>query len=205
MQNLSKTLSIPVLAAALALASVGALSAEPEPARFGNDPFIGEIGIFGGNFAPRGWALCEGQLLAISQNQALFSILGTTYGGDGVTTFALPDLRGRVPLQPGTGPGLSTRHLGEKGGSEKVSIGINQLPAHSHNLMANNAPGSNNSPAGDVLATGTTRLYSPDAPDVAMNGAAISSVGGNQPVAVMQPYLGLNYIIALQGTYPSRN
>lgn len=203
--QLGKTLSIPALAAALAFAAFAAPRAEPEPARFGNDPFIGEISLFAGNFAPRGWALCDGQLLAISSHSALFSILGTTYGGDGKTTFALPDLRGRVPLHPGTGPGLDPRKLGERTGAATTHLTVNQLPAHSHNLMAQSAPGSNNSPAGDVLATGTTRLYSPDPPDAVMNHAAIAATGGNQALSLMQPSLGVNFIIALQGTYPSRN
>ncbi|GJM23365.1 MAG: tail Collar domain-containing protein [Planctomycetota bacterium] len=204
MKTLSKTLSIPVLAATLALASFSALAPEASPARFGNDPFIGEVALFAGNFPPRGWAFCDGQLLSIPQNSALFSILGTTYGGDGRSTFALPDLRGRVAVHPGTGPGLTTRKLGQRLGSEATHITIAQMPTHSHNLRAFSKAGTNDSPAGDVLANAGTRFYSPETPNVDMNGTAISNAGGGQSLSLLQPSLGLNYIIALQGTFPAR-
>jgi len=181
-----------------------------------SQPFIGMIVLFAGNFAPRNWAFCSGQLLPIAQNTALFSILGTTYGGNGQTTFALPDLRGRVPLHPGQGPGLSTRYLGEAGGVENVTLTTLQMPAHNHSvtmaLNVKNAAGNSPSPAGSVLANeaaGVTAMYSNAAPDTAMaSGAVTGSVGtagGSQPTSIMQPYLGVNYIIALYGIYPSRN
>ena len=160
------------------------------------DPLLGMIVLFAGNFAPRGWAFCNGQLLSIAQNTALFSILGTTYGGDGRTTFALPDLRGRVPLHAGasTGPGLSHRELGERGGSESVALTGAQLPPHQHTLQA--APEANGDPAGGILAAATDEK----------RGQTVTGVaGGGQPHDNMQPYLGLNYIIALQGIFPSRD
>jgi microcystin-dependent protein len=168
------------------------------------DPFIGEIILFAGNFAPRGWALCDGALLPISQNTALFSILGTTYGGDGRTTFGLPDLRGRVAVHPGTGPGLTTRLLGEKAGGETASVSIEQMPAHGHRVTAasergDSADPTNNVPAGDpdepYIGTGTA----------AMAATMIQSTGGGQSHANMQPFLGVHFIIALVGIYPSRN
>ena len=189
------------------------------PARAGADPFIGEIIMFGGNFAPRGWALCDGQLLSISSNSALFSILGTTYGGDGRTTFGLPDLRGRVPMHAGNGPGLSSRPLGQRSGVEIVTLTTNQIPAHNHTatttstLRATSANGTVNAPAGNILANdGNDRIYNDSvAPDVSLSTAAIESTtsvadtGGNQAHTNVQPYLVVNFIIALQGTFPSRN
>jgi microcystin-dependent protein len=165
------------------------------------DQFIGEIRLFAGNFAPQGWAFCQGQLLAIAQNAALFSLLGTTYGGDGQTTFALPDLRGRVPIGQSQGPGLSNRNLGAAGGTEKVAA--NQLPIHSHNLQASVSATSNN-PAGNLLGAGEG-MYAP-----AFNtptGMATAAVVGGNSVATerMLPYSGINYIIALEGIYPSRS
>jgi len=176
----------------------------PNVSSAGADPFIGEIQWFAGNFAPRGWAFCDGQLLPINQNQALFSILGTTYGGDGRTTFALPDLRSRAPLHRGQGPGLSNRNLGSKGGTETVTLSVAQMPAHTHTAKAKNATGTENVPNDRSLAN-IRRGYSTDAADVAMDESTVGSAGGGQPVNNMQPYLGLNCIIALQGLYPSRN
>ena len=169
------------------------------------DPFIGEIIMFGGNFAPRGWALCEGQLLPISQNQALFSILGTTYGGDGRTTFALPDLRGRVAMHPGNGPGLSSYRLGHKGGSESVILTSMNLPSHNHPIQASSKAANANEAAGNVMANavGIPGLYNSKAPDANMK--PTGNTGGNQPFDIRQPYQCVNYIIALQGVYPSRN
>ncbi len=171
------------------------------------EPFIGEIIMFGGNFAPRGWALCDGTLLSISQNQALFSILGTTYGGDGRTTFALPDLRGRVSIHPGSGPGLTTRRLGEKGGSETNTLTTAQLPSHNHGVAVD-VSGTNGEEAGangNVLAS-LTNAYNEDATSgQTLGGVKESNVGGGQSVNNMEPFLCVNYIIALQGTYPSRN
>ncbi|MEM6801939.1 MAG: tail fiber protein [Bacteroidota bacterium] len=182
------------------------------------DPFIGQILMFGGNFAPRGWALCDGTLLAISQNQALFSILGTTYGGDGRTTFALPDLRGRVPMHPGSGPGLSTRRLGQKGGTETNVLNTNQLPSHSHAASASgsvrpqatNGGGDESNPGGGYPATASTDLYA-ETPNTTLGESPVSvnvtigNTGANQSVNNVQPFQCVNYIIALVGTFPSRN
>lgn len=189
---------------------------------YAQEAFIGEIKMFAGNFAPRSYALTDGQLLSIAQNTALFSILGTTYGGDGRTTFALPDLRGRVPMHAGTGPGLTARTLGERGGVESVTLTTAQLPAHNHTasattsatLHASNSAGTLNSPTGNVLADdGNDRIYSNTAPNVTMSPAAITAsttvtindTGGNQPHINMQPYTVINFIICLQGIFPSRN
>lgn len=170
---------------------------------FASEPFIGEIRFFAGNFAPRGWAFCDGQLLPIASYQALFSILGTTYGGDGRTSFALPDMRGRSPLHPGQGPGLSNRRLGEKTGTESNTLTSTQLPAHTHSLNGSSNTASSTTPSNRVLASAT--IYSDSAPNVSMNSASIGQTGGSQPVNNMQPYLGLSCIIALQGIFPSRN
>ncbi|HTW08396.1 MAG TPA: tail fiber protein [Acidimicrobiales bacterium] len=169
-------------------------------------PFIGEIRLFGFNFAPVGWATCSGQLLAISQNTALFSLLGTTYGGDGVSTFGLPDLRGRVPLSAGQGPGTSNYVLGEQTGSENVPLTSSQLPSHTHAVQANDAPADATRPGGAVMARVQNAAYAA-APDGAtqMNAGMISPAGGSQPVPVVQPVLALNFCIALQGIFPSRN
>lgn len=169
-----------------------------------SEPFIGEIRMFAGNFAPVGWAFCNGQLLSISQNTALFSLLGTTYGGNGTTTFALPDLQGRVPIGMGAGPGLTPRQLGEEGGTERLSA--QQLPSHSHNLNAVSAQGSSNDPSLKLLARGRDTLYAPaSGTPVVMSQAAVTGGGSSTPAEAMPPYLGMNYIIALQGIYPARS
>ena len=171
------------------------------------EPFIGEIRMFAGNFAPRGWAKCEGQLLAINQYNALFSILGTTYGGDGRTTFALPDLRGRVAIGSGTGPGLTPRSLSQRSGSETNMLTVANLPAHNHSINAVTADGNTSVPGGNLPA-GTKLLdkeYSDATATTTMNATMVSSTGGGQAVNNMQPYLTVTYIIALQGLYPSRN
>ena len=162
--------------------------------------YIGEIRLFGGNFAPRSWAFCDGQLLPISQNTALFSILGTMYGGDGRTTFALPDLRGRAPLGVGHGPGLQDVRQGEKGGSETVTLTAAQLPSHNHQLKVAGEEGNKKQPSEGFLAVGS---YHSTADDTAPSDA-ITNTGANQPVSVVQPFLGLRYIICLQGIFPSR-
>ena len=168
-------------------------------------PFLGEIRIFAGNFAPTGWAFCNGQLLPISQNTALFSILGTYYGGDGRSTFALPDLQGRVPMQPGQGLGLTPRQLGEALGSETHALSLPELPAHTHSLSANSANGNDDAPGGRVMARSPAGIPQfAAAPDGVMSAGAITSAGGSQPHNNMQPYLSLNFIIALQGIYPAR-
>lgn len=176
-----------------------------------SEPFIGEIILFAGNFAPRGWAFCQGQILSISQNTALFSILGTTYGGNGQTTFALPDLRGRVPVGQGQGPGLAPVQLGEVAGEPTHTLLAPEMPAHSHQAQATGvgAAGNSGSPAGGTWAASANRdaIYSNAAPDtpMAVGNIAVGAAGNSQPHNNMQPYTGLNYIIALEGIFPSRN
>lgn len=168
-------------------------------------PFVGEIRIFAGNFAPTGWAFCNGQLIPISQNTALFSILGTYYGGDGRSTFALPNLQGRVPMQPGQGLGLTPRLLGEALGSETHTLTVPEAPAHTHSLSANSGNGNDDAPGGRVMARSPAGIPQfAAAPNGVMSAAAVSAVGGGQPHNNMQPYLTLNFIICLQGTFPSR-
>ncbi len=172
------------------------------------DPFLGEIIMFGGNFAPRGWALCDGQLLPISQYSALFSILGTTYGGDGRTTFGLPDLRGRVPVHAGNGPGLSDRRLGGKGGTETNTLTTGQLPSHTHNQMASSNGPDVKSPTGAFLPTigrSGEETYASAAGTATPMGGAIGHTGSNQAVNNVQPFQCVNFIIALQGVFPSRS
>ena len=170
-----------------------------------SEPFIAEIRIFAGNFAPRGWAFCNGQLLPIDQNTALFSLIGTTYGGDGRTTTALPNLQGRAPMHPGRGPGLTARRLGEAGGSETVALNQAQVPAHTHTIAASSRPGDLADPAGRSLARsrGGKAYHAPETL-VPMADQAISPTGSSQPHNNMQPYLAINFIIALTGLYPSR-
>ena len=172
-----------------------------------SEPFVGEIIMVGFNFAPRGWAFCDGQLLAIMQNQALFSLLGTIYGGDGRTTFGLPPLRGRIPLHAGTGPGLTNRRLGERSGQEQVSLNANQLPAHNHTLMASGSPADTPGPAGALLAEAP--VYGPPAtPPKQMSPQAMSNAGDGTtsiPHDNMQPFLAIRFCIALVGVYPSRS
>ena len=172
-----------------------------------SEPFIGQICIYGFNFAPRGWAFCNGQILAIAQNTALFSLLGTTYGGNGQTTFALPNLQSRLPLQFGQGAGLSSYALGEQTGSESVTLSQGQLPGHNHlsTTPATAADGNSIDPAaGAVLGAGTS-IYRVGAATIQMSPTATSSTGNNQPVSVIQPILALNFCIALVGIFPSRN
>lgn len=170
-----------------------------------SEPFVGEIRMFAGNFAPRGWAFCDGQLLAVSQNDALFSLLGTIYGGDGRTTFGLPDIRGRLPIHAGLGPGLSERRLGAKSGAEQVTLTVNQLPSHTHSLSANTALGNQAQPAGMLVAGRTgDATYTETDPDVNFNSAAITGRGGGQSHTNLMPYLCVHFIIALFGIYPSR-
>ncbi|MFC4872779.1 phage tail protein [Negadavirga shengliensis] len=185
------------------------------------DEFIGVIKLFAGNFAPRGWMFCQGQLLPISQNQALFAILGTTYGGNGTTTFALPDLRGRVPIGTGVGPGLPDYREGQMGGSAANTLTVNNLPPHNHSVSpevkasSKNAteqvPGTNgaNTLAAPLASGRPAQAYNNEAPDVALNttggmAEVTGNTGGGTPVNNMPPYLGLNYIICLQGIFPPR-
>lgn len=169
------------------------------------DPFIGQIILFAGNFAPSGWALCNGQLMSIAQNTALFSILGTTYGGDGVTTFGLPDLRSRVPIHPGQGQGLSPYSLGQKGGVESVTLTSNQMPIHSHGFApgCSTDPPSGQNPSNSVPAALDTQAYGSEA-NANMRPGNSTNAGGSQAHDNVQPYLSVNFIIALQGIFPSR-
>jgi microcystin-dependent protein len=168
------------------------------------DPFVAEIRIFPFNFAPTGWAFCDGQLLPLSQNTALFSLLGTTYGGNGQSNFALPDLQGRAPMHPGQGPGLSLRDLGETGGSETVSLLESEIPAHSHTLNALNDSGLQFSPEGSLTARANIYKTSPPGNLVNMSVNKLAPAGGDQPHNNLQPYLTMNFCIALQGVYPPR-
>ena len=172
------------------------------------DPFVAEIRIFPFNFAPKGWAFCDGQLLPLSQNTALFSLLGTTYGGDGKSNFALPDLQGSAPMHPGQGPGLSLHDLGEVGGSETVTLLESEIPAHGHTLRANTdfADVQTPSSARSIARSQNANAYKAPSgqPQVAMSPSALAPAGGGQPHNNMQPYLTLNFNIALQGVYPPR-
>lgn len=174
-----------------------------------SEPFLGEITMFGGNFNPRGWALCDGQLLPISQNSALFSILGTTYGGDGRTTFQLPDLRGRSPKHAGQGPGLSNVRLGQRGGREEVALTEREMPSHSHTatLHGEKTAADNPNPSGRMLA-GATIYAEPIAKDdkaMAPGSVLVQNAGGGQSFGIDSPYTAVNFIIALQGIFPSRS
>ncbi len=163
--------------------------------------------MFAGTFAPRGWAFCDGQLVAVSQNDALFGLIGTIYGGDGRTTFGLPDMRGRIPVHGGgsAGPGLSPRPLGQKAGAENVAVTTNQLPAHTHQWRASNTPASSNSPQAKAPAIALGDVYTSDFTPANMATTAISNVGGGQSHTNLMPFLCINFIIALFGIYPSRN
>lgn len=163
-------------------------------------PFLAEIRIMGFNFPPKGWAFCNGQFMPINQNQALFSLLGTTYGGNGQTTFALPNLQGRVPIHTGNG-----HTLGEVGGQEAHTVTIQEMPAHMHFLNATNSPGTASIPGGSILAGAPSNVYGAFQNIVPMGTEAVSSVGGSQPHENRQPYIVLNFCIALQGVFPSRN
>ncbi len=172
------------------------------------DPFIGEIRIFAGNFAPRGWALCDGQLLPISQFTALFSILGTTYGGNGRTTLALPNLQGRFPMHPGRGPGLTPRSLGEKIGSPEVTLIPSQIPSHTHTQQASTDPGTTGTPSAEVILAAPAEndsVYGPPDDLVNLASEVVGNTGGGAPHENRQPYLAMNFIIALQGLFPSRS
>ena len=178
------------------------------------DPFVAEIRAFPFNFAPRGWAFCNGQLLPISQNTALFSLLGTTYGGDGKSTFALPNLQGNAPMHPGQGQGLSLRDLGETGGAENVTLLLSEIPSHTHGLRGCDADATDDVPTGllpakgqfdDGTTFGPIGAYSAIAPNTDMSPQALSISGSSLPHSNMQPYLTLNYCIALQGVFPPRS
>src|SRR5947207_15933806 len=162
-------------------------------------PYVGEIRMFGGNFAPAGWMFCEGQLLPISENETLFQLIGTTYGGDGESTFALPDLRGRIPIHQGNGFTLA-----ETGGAEEITLTVQQLAPHTHALLATANPGTLQSPANSVTAESANKIYRAGNPSVFLSPQAMSSTGGSQPHNNFQPYLCLDFIISLFGIFPSQ-
>jgi microcystin-dependent protein len=171
------------------------------------DQYVGEIRMFGGNFAPVGWAFCDGSLLPISENETLFALIGTTYGGDGQTTFALPDLRGRLPLHMGTNPSTGTAYLlGAKSGVETVTLTPGQLPRHTHTVQASALAGTSNTPEGNVWASGKL-LYADgsSSPALTMSPGSLSSAGNNQPHSNIMPYLTISFIIALEGIFPSQS
>lgn len=177
-----------------------------------SQPLLGAIFIFAGNFAPRGYQLCQGQLLPIAQNTALFSILGTTYGGNGTTTFALPDLRGRAPIGQGTGPNLSPVTLGQVGGSQNVTIVTSNMPAHNHVVNVSTVAAAQASPQNNFLAppvdstpAAGTGYNTTATPGATLAPAAVGVAGQGLPISVQNPFLGINYIIAMQGIFPSRN
>ncbi len=172
-------------------------------------PYVGEVRMFGGNFAPAGWMLCQGQLLPISENDTLFNLIGTTYGGDGQETFALPDLQGRAPIHQGTSSSGTTYTIGEKAGVEQVTLSTQQIPVHTHAPLATNQ-GPVNLPTGALLgipnsAPAGTNIYGSDVPLQALNANMVQSAGGSQPHENMQPFLVVNFIISLFGVYPSQN
>lgn len=169
-----------------------------------SEPFIAEIRIFAGNFAPRSWAFCNGQLLPVSQNTALFSLIGTTYGGDGRSTTALPNLQGRVPMHPGRGPGLTSRRLGQRGGTEMVTLSEAQMPNHTHTLYGSEEDVGATDPQGHYFGAGV-QMYGGTSNQVSMADQALPSTGGSQPHNNLQPFIAMNFIIALQGLYPSRS
>ncbi len=163
-------------------------------------PYVGEVRMFAGNFAPAGWFFCEGQLLPISEYETLFNLIGTTYGGDGQETFALPDLRGRVPIHFGNGYTLA-----ETGGAEEVTLAVNQIPAHSHALLASQAAASSPNPANNVLAeTVTSTPYFADVTNLSLHPSSVTSTGGSQPHTNFQPYVCLDFIISMYGIFPSQ-
>ena len=170
-------------------------------------PYVGEIRMFAGNFAPAGWMFCEGQLLPISENETLFQLIGTTYGGDGKSNFALPNMQGNAPMHPGQGPGLSLHDLGETGGTQFVTLLESEMPSHPHNFMAANLPANSKTPSGNSIARGSANTYLPPAglPIVPMSDQALAPTGGDQPHNNMQPFLTLSFCIALQGVFPPRS
>ena len=170
-------------------------------------PFIGEIRMFGGNFAPAGWMFCQGQLLPISENDALFTLIGTTYGGDGQETFGLPDLQGRLPMHAGQGPGLSQNYqLGEKGGVESVTLTTQQIPVHNHPAIASNDAGTSPNPQGNLLAVNNVvQFFSGDVGTNPMASSSLQPTGGSQPHDNLQPFLCVSFIISLFGVFPTQN
>lgn len=175
-----------------------------------SQPYLGAIFMFAGNFAPRGYQLCQGQVLAISSNAALFSILGTTYGGNGTSTFQLPDLRGRFPLGQGNGPGLPANVLGESAGNYQVTVAYNNMPLHTHALNASTAAATQNSPGGCLAQVSDSDgnpvpIYVGSSPNATLAANAVGNAGGNVPLNIQNPYLCMNFIIAITGIFPTRN
>lgn len=167
-----------------------------------SNPYIGEIRMFGGNFAPAGWMFCQGQLLPISENDALFTLIGTTFGGDGQETFALPNLQSRVPIHAGTGPGGITYQLGEAAGTEEVTLTVQQIPNHGHPLLATNNTATVQTPGGNVAAQGAGQIYTSLSSPIGMWPQSITPEGGSQPHTNLQPYLCISFIISLFGIFP---
>jgi len=171
-----------------------------------SEPYVGEIRMFAGTFSPRGWAFCDGQLLSVSQNDALFSLLGTIYGGDGTNTFALPDMRGRLPVHYGDGPGLSDRPIGQRTGAETETLTLNQIPSHNHPIQASIDPAVDQVPGGYVLGKTSDNFYvNTDNANRNLYAGSVSNVGATQHHTNMMPYICINFIIALVGIYPSRH
>ena len=170
-----------------------------------SEPFIAAIRIFGANFAPRNWAFCNGQILPIAQNTALFALVGTTYGGDGRTTLGLPDLQGRAPMHPGNGPGLTPRQLGQKSGTSAVTLTTPQLPTHSHNLQGSDQDATATDPSGNIPAITREDTYSSGGTTTPLGSGSLGSTGGGSAHNNMQPFIALYFIIALTGIFPSRN
>jgi microcystin-dependent protein len=195
--------SIAVFVMALCLMTAFLVFAQPQEAHA--DPFIGEIRMVSFTFCPQGWAAADGQLLAINQNPALFSLFGTMYGGDGMTTFALPDLRGRVPIHAGAGPGLTPRNLGSRSGTEAVTLSESQMPSHTHTINAYSLEGDSAVPTGNIRAKSGAGDpdYSSSAPDTTMDAGAASNTGGGQSHNNMPPFLAIQFCVAVQGLYPS--
>jgi len=203
---MKNTLKTKIFSLTAGLMMTSALMA-PTPAMAGPDPFIGELMLVGYNFCPRSWADADGQLLSISQNTALFSLYGTTYGGDGRTTFALPDLRGRAPIHNGNGPGLQNYRLGQRGGTESLTVLSSNMPSHNHNVQATDAQGDKKGPGLDFLAkdnNGVT-IYHNGPPNKLMDPAMITNTGGGQAISKRSPFLAMRWCVALQGVFPSRN
>lgn len=202
--KLVKTISVAAVASGISLVSTAPVQAQVDT------PFIGQVSAFAGSYCPRNWMGADGTLIAISQNSALFSLYGTTYGGDGVTTFALPDLRGRRPISDGNGPGIGTYSLGERSGSTQFTLTLANLPSHNHigTMRASNLPGDTANPNDNSLATtGSERIYHTGAPAVNMDigTVALNNSGGNQPVGKMSPYLAIRWCVSMFGIFPSRN
>lgn len=167
-----------------------------------SEPFVGEIKMFAGNAEPAGWAFCDGRLLSPSEYTGLFAVIGTTYGGDGLNNFALPDLRGRVAMGSGAGPALTNRALGQHPGTENLSLTITHLPAHSHTVQGTNASGTSSSPGGNVLAGSSVNAYAPQGSALVTMGATTNAIGAGTPIPTLQPSLVINFIIALEGIDP---